>query len=103
MNLPTLIERIASVSERGVKTIKTKLYQYFTHKDEYNYLPVIQSIAYRHKPKIKLKSFKYKIYDYLRISHLKTVFTRACDETYSGEVFRIYKRYQRETLPIYHL
>ena len=31
------------------------------------------------------------------------MFTRAYDETYSGEVFRIYKRYHRGTLPIYRL
>lgn len=51
----------------------------------------------------KLKPFKLKINDYVRISHLKTVFTRAYDETYSGEIFRIYKRYHRGTLPIYRL
>ena len=39
----------------------------------------------------------------MRISHLKTVFTRAYDETYSGEVFQIYKRYHRGALPIYRL
>ena len=52
------------------------------------------------KPNIKLRPFKYKINDYVRISHLKTVFTRAYDETYSGDVFRIYKR---GVLPIYRL
>jgi hypothetical protein len=51
----------------------------------------------------KLTPFKFKVGDYVRISHLKTVFTRAYDETYSGEVFKVHKRYHRGTLPIYRL
>ena len=43
---PTQNETKAYVSERAIKTIKTKLYRYFTHKDEYCYLPILQSIAY---------------------------------------------------------
>ena len=139
MYFPTQNETKASVSERAIKTIKTKLYRYFNYKDEYSYLPILQSIAYSYnhtyhrtigmtpasvkddneeearlptyfaqnprsnKPNIKLRPFKYKINDYVRISHLKTVFTRAYDETYSGDVFRIYKRYHRGALPIYRL
>jgi hypothetical protein len=55
------------------------------------------------KPNIKLKPFKFKVGDYVRISHLKTIFTRAYDQTYSGEVFKVHKRYHRGTLPIYRL
>jgi len=51
----------------------------------------------------KLKPFKFKVKDYVRISHLKNVFTRAYDQTYSGEVFQVNKRYYRGTLPIYRL
>ena len=43
---PTQNETKAYVSERAIKTIKTKLYRYFTHKDEYCYLPILQSRAY---------------------------------------------------------
>ena len=134
---PTQNETKASTSERGIKTIKTKLYRYFTYKDDYKYLPVLQSIAdsynktyhrtigvsptavkesnaeevrlstyfarQKNKTKPDLKRFKYKIGDYVRISHLKNVFTRAYDETYSGEVFQVYKRYHRGILPIYRL
>ncbi|WAR23034.1 hypothetical protein MAR_036703 [Mya arenaria] len=50
-----------------------------------------------------LKPFKFKIGTYVRISHLKTVFTRAYDQTYSGEIFRVYTRYHRGILPIYRL
>ena len=55
------------------------------------------------KTNTKLKLFKFKEGDYVRISHLKTVFTRAYDQTYSGEVFKVHKRYHRGTLPIYRL
>jgi len=51
----------------------------------------------------KLKPFKFKVGDFVRVSHLKNVFTRAYDQTYSGEVFKVNKRYYRGTLPIYRL
>ena len=133
---PTQNETKASTSERAIKTIKTKLYRYFTYKDNYGYLAVLQNIAEsynktyhrtigvspadvkesnaeevrlstyfagQNKTKPDLKRCKYKIGDYVRISHLKNVFTRAYDETYSGEVFQVYKRYHRGILPIYRL
>ena len=49
-----------------------------------------------------LKRFKFKPGDYEK-RHLKSVFTRAYDQTYSGEVFQVYKRYHRGILPIYRL
>ena len=51
----------------------------------------------------ELKRFKYKIGDHVRITYLKNVFTRAYDQTYSGEVFVISKRYHRGILSIYRL
>ena len=131
---PTQNETKASESEKEIKTIKTKLYRYFTYKDNYSYLAVLQSIAdsynktfhrtigvppvdvkennaeevrlstyfARHKQtRPNLKRLKFKLGDYMRISYLKSVFTRAYDKTYSGEVFKVYKRYHRGILPIY--
>ena len=51
----------------------------------------------------KLKPFKFKVGDNVRISHLRTPFTRAYDETYTGEVFQVHIRYYRGILPIYRL
>ncbi|WAR06295.1 LOW QUALITY PROTEIN: hypothetical protein MAR_021664 [Mya arenaria] len=51
------------------------------------------------KPDTKLKPFKFKVGNYVRISHLRNVFTPASDETYTGEIFQIHKRYHRGTLP----
>ncbi|XP_052814229.1 uncharacterized protein LOC128241339 [Mya arenaria] len=42
---PTQNETKASTSERAILTIKQKLHRYFTDKDNYNYLPVLQDIA----------------------------------------------------------
>lgn len=42
---PTQNERKASTSERAILTIKSKLSRYFTYKDEFSYLPVLQDIA----------------------------------------------------------
>ena len=47
------------------------------------------------KSSAKLKPFKFKIGDYVRITYLRNAFTRAYDQTYSGEVFRVSKRYHR--------
>jgi len=137
---PTQNETKASTSERAILTIKQKLYRYFSYKDNYSYMPVLQDIvdSYNHtyhrtigmipadvrdanseevrlatyfaqNPKMKQKMsnkrkpYKFKIGDHVQISHLRTVFTRAYDETYTGEVFKIHKRYHRGTLPIYRL
>ena len=51
----------------------------------------------------KKKPFKLKLNQYVRISHLKGAFTRQYDETYSGEIFQISRRYNRGTLPVYRL
>lgn len=51
----------------------------------------------------KLKPFKFTIGHHVRINHLKTVLTRAYYESFSGEVFQVFKRYHRGTLPIYRL
>lgn len=135
---PTQNETKASTSERAIKTIKTKLYRYFTYTEDSVYMPVLQDIAYsynktyhrtigmsphdvnqenseeirmsthfaQHKkdPEMpKRKRFLYRVGDHVRILHLRTIFTRAYDQTYTGEVFVIAKRYYRGTLPIYRL
>ncbi|MCG8048322.1 MAG: chromo domain-containing protein [Candidatus Thiodiazotropha endolucinida] len=51
----------------------------------------------------KKRPFKYRLNQHVRVSHLKGAFTRAYDQTYSGEIFQISKRYYRGSLPIYRL
>ena len=42
---PTQNETKASVSERVIKTIKSKFSRYLTFEDEYTYLPILQDIV----------------------------------------------------------
>ena len=136
---PTQNETKASTSERAILTIKMRLRRWFTYKEDYAYVPVLQQFAdsynetfhrtigmapdrvtkdnemevrlstyftqrnKRVKRSPKLRPFKYKIGDHVRITHLRQAFTRAYDETYSGEVFQVHKRYHRGALPIYKL
>jgi ribosomal protein L21E len=137
---PTQNETKASVSERAIKTIKTKINRYFTYNEGFTYLPILQDIANSYNntyhrtigttpadvkisnseevrlstyfarqhedkkyPPMRKRQFNFKIGDYVRISHLKTVFTRAYDETYTGEVFIVTKRYYRGQIPVYRL
>lgn len=39
----------------------------------------------------------------MRISQLKTAYYTGFDETFSCEVFQIYRRYNRGRLPVYRL
>lgn len=136
---PTQNELKATVSERCIQTIKTKLYRYFTYTENYTYLPILQDIAksYNHqyhrtigtapadvtvkkeeevrlatyfarqpgdkKYSDKRGQFTFSVGNHVRISHLKTLFSRQYDETYTGEVFVIAKRYYRGQIPVYRL
>ena len=51
----------------------------------------------------KKRPFKYRLNQYVRVSHLNGAFTRAYDQTYSGEIFQISRRYYRGNLSIYRL
>jgi len=136
---PTQNETKASTSERAILTIKMRLRRWFTYKEDYAYLPVLQAFAdsYNHtfhrtigmapasvnhnnemevrlstyfarnnkrvKTNPRLRPFKYKVGDNVRITHLRKTFTRAYDETFTREPFKISKRYYRGTLPVYRL
>lgn len=39
----------------------------------------------------------------VRISHLKTEFQRSYQEQYTTEIFKVYRRYLTQDLPIYEL
>lgn len=47
--------------------------------------------------------YKYKIGQLVRISHQRKVFTRAYNEQWSYEVFKINKRFQMQSIPMYKL
>ena len=127
----------ASVSERVIKTIKSKIYRYFTHKQSYEYVNELQSFAegynktvhrtidmspidvrrdneeearlatYLSRQKterpINTLIFKFKVGDYVRISHTRNIFTRAYDESWTGEIFKVSQRFVRDGVPLYRL
>ena len=77
-----------------------------------NILPVLDEIE-RKKKKIgfskkkmskhRLRPFKYKIGDHVRISHLRKTFERGYDQKFSGEIFKVTQRSRRDRIPIYKI
>lgn len=55
------------------------------------------------KTKRVRKPYKYKIGDHVRISHLRNIFSRECDEKLSGDIFIVSERKLIGGLPIYRL
>ena len=51
--------------------------------------------------KEKKNSFRYKVGDTVRISHLRNVFTREYDQKWTGGVFTITSRLMRNDIPVY--
>ena len=55
------------------------------------------------KPKYTEKSFKYKVGNRVRITHLRQAFSREYDHRWSGEIFTIARRFRRVHIPVYKL
>ena len=53
--------------------------------------------------KFEATFFSFKIDDMVRISHLKTEFHRSYQEQFTTEIFKVYRRYLTQGLPIYEL
>lgn len=52
---------------------------------------------------IKPPTYKFKIGDLVRLSYLEKVFDRGYDQKWTGELFRIEKRYVRRGIPVYNV
>ncbi|XP_053400449.1 uncharacterized protein LOC128557267 [Mercenaria mercenaria] len=50
---------------------------------------------------IKRKSYKFKIGQTVRVSHVKSVFDREYSQKWTGEIFKIKTRFKREGVPVY--
>lgn len=116
----TFSEFKASVAERLIRTLKSKIYKIFTHRKSYKYLDVLQNIldSYNNSvhrshgfapsrvtPKLEAVIFE-KLYGYktdvkfkfqegeqVRISKSKSVFRKGYLPNWTEEVFTILKRY----------
>ena len=56
----------------------------------------------KHQKRHKI-SFKFNVGDLVRITHLKQPFTRAYQQQWSSEIFKIQKRFLRQGIPQYRL
>lgn len=123
----------ANYAERFIKTLKSRIYRYFSYKQNYRYIDVLQDIVkaynaskhsalgiapknvtkqnerevwwklYWPKKEYAKQYYKFKVGDKVRISYLKKQFMRAYDQTFTGEIFIITSRFKRNGIPIYHL
>lgn len=120
----------AAVAERFLKTIKTRLWRYFTYKNTFRYIDVIQDLvrAYNHTVHSSIKMApadvnernllrvwrnlyskkeiyvvpKLKVGDTVRISRDKKHFAKGYERNWSKEIF-IVTRVIRHPVPVYEL
>lgn len=125
-------ETKAAIAERVIRTIKSKMYKYFTHKDTLKYTDIIQHIttsynntyhsSIKTKPRLVSQEnedhvwhilydkdlvdgpvrFKFHIGDKVRLSKLKGVFEKGYTTAFTKEIFTISKRIARNP-PVYKI
>ena len=123
----------ANYAERVIKTIKNHLQRYMTHHQTHRYIDIVPDVnksynlsyhttigmapsevnkdneraiwwmTYWPKKKIKKQTFKFDVGNLVRITYLTNVFTREYDEKWTGEIFKIARRFRREGLVLYKL
>lgn len=103
--------------ERFNRTLKTKMYRYFTYKNTYKYVDILQDLVasynktkhrsikmapcqvndtnilqiWRNQYKnVKSKQKNFKIGDNVRISKYKNIFEKGYESNWSAEIFKIY-------------
>ena len=114
----------ASVVERFNRTIKEKIYRYFTYKNTYNYLSILDNVvdSYNnsfhrsiqttpinvtktnekkiHKilygePKKIVHAFKFQVNEKVRITKSKTIFEKGYTPKWTEEIFKIKRKIPR--------
>ena len=115
----------AAVVERVNHTLKSKLYRYFTGANSLRYIDVLQDIVdsynntyhrsigrkpatvsllivgqvrrklYSKIERSKLKCFKFKVGDHVRLSLRKRLFKKGCEMNWTEESFQIVNRLPR--------
>ena len=120
----------ANYAERAIKTIKGRIYKFFTHKQTHRYIDVLQHVtaAYnnsvhrsigmapvkvteKNRPKSrpvtkqrqKKKKYKFALGDFVRISHTKKAFSREYDQRWTAEIFKVVDRQWKQEFPTYTL
>ena len=128
----TYNETKASVVERLIRTLKTKMWQYFTAKKTMRYIDTLLDLVYKYnhtvhrsikkKPadvtvenekqvwhtlyddhdEVKHPKYKFKIGDQVRISKIKRTFDKGYLPNFSKEIFTVSKQVPRDP-PVYKL
>ena len=63
----------------------------------------LQQYMIRKKFEQKIKPYKLKIGQTVRLSHVRGVFDREYSQKWTGEIFKVHQRFKREGLPVYKL
>ena len=126
-------EKKANIAERCIKTLKNKIYKYFTLSQQLNWVDVLPQITKTYndsyhrsinmapsevtsenqdqvwrrlqpvRPLVDPKEFKFAIDDKVRISVLRKAFEREYDIKWTVEFFIVADRFYKEDIPKYKL
>jgi hypothetical protein len=125
-------ETKACIAERVIRTISKKLFRYFSEKNTYNWVDVIQDIVTSYNKTFHRsigmapiavtknneaaiwrrlyltdsqppRDYKFNVNDVVRISVLKGNFKKERDENFTRELFIITERYRSSGIPLYKL
>ena len=55
------------------------------------------------QPQTKTPKFKFQVGDYVRLTYLRRAFHREYDQNWTGEIFKVSRKYIRGGLPIYNV
>lgn len=110
----------ASVVERFIRTLKSKLYRFLTHTNSYKYVHILQSVLKSYNASVHRSTgyapihvtqdlepiifkklygysveskYKFEVNDRVRISKARQTFRKGYLPNWTDEVFVIYKRY----------
>jgi hypothetical protein len=122
-----------TVVERVHRTIREKLYKYFTYKNTYRYVDVLPKFvkAYNNtvhtsigmapsevsdrdiltiwkrmqkkEQRIRRAQAKFRVGQHVRISKEKMIFAKGAEQNYSTEIFKIIKVIRKSPRPVYEL
>ena len=123
----------ANYAECVIRTIKSKIFKYFLSKMTNRYIDILPNIVesynktthasigippedvtsdnestiwvkqYLKSEPIPKSKYKFNVGDLVRIPFYRNIFSKDSDEKWTGELFRIAKRYFRGSKPIYRI
>lgn len=123
----------AAIVERFNRTLKERMWRYFTYKKTHRWIDVLQKLVdgYNHTKHTSIKMepaavtidnaieawrniqrrhqppkprrLKYKVDDYVRISKQKAAFDKGYEAGWTEELFQVTKAKLRQSLPVYEL